>query len=62
MNGIMTFQRVCVDIAVFERSILNNAQTELTEFTISGTGNMSDCPEYVAQVDFANKLIANIFM
>jgi len=56
MNGSMTFQRVCVDVAVFKSYILNNASTELTKFTIIGTGNMSDCPENVAQVDFANKL------
>jgi hypothetical protein len=52
MNGCMTFERVCVDKAVLKSGILHNI---LTEFTIEGTGNMTDCPPDVAQVDFANK-------
>jgi hypothetical protein len=55
----MTFERVCADVAEFGSGILNNS---LTEFTINGTGNMSDCPTDVAQVDFANKLAAYIYM
>jgi hypothetical protein len=53
----MTFERVCVDEAVFKSGIMHDI---LTVFTITGTGNMSDCPPDVAQVDFANKLVTII--
>jgi hypothetical protein len=55
----MTFERVCANMAEFKSGIFENT---LTEFTIKGTGNMSDCPPDVAQVDFANKLASFIYM
>ena len=52
IGGIMTFERVCADIAVCQSG---SSDINLPKLLIKVTGNMFESPSDVAQVDLSNR-------